>query len=106
MMQKTRNSGFTLIEVLAAVVILGLSYVAILQNFSVSIKNISRIDKARTEALNTSLAFEELLWPSEEDEEAANEDYPVFLEGRIFQLVIVTSEDGGMSTLKLEKIGN
>jgi prepilin-type N-terminal cleavage/methylation domain-containing protein len=105
-MIKTQDSGFTLIEVLAAVVILGLSYVAILQNFSVSMKNISRIEKSRNESLHATLAFEELLWPSEDDTDTIDGDYPIFLEGRIYELLVVESEDGGMSTLNLKKIGS
>ena len=59
----TQERGFTLIEVLAAVMILGMAYVAILQSFSVSMKNIRRIDAARATTLEKMLAFEHLLRP-------------------------------------------
>ena len=101
----TANKGFTLIEVLAAVVILGMAYVAILQNFSISMLNIDRIENARTDSFEDMLAFEQLLRPPAEDEEEfIPEEYPVFMEGRVYQLLIVTDENENMTTLKLEKI--
>ena len=39
------SSGFTLLEVLLAVTILGMAYLAIMQNFSMSLKNIERIER-------------------------------------------------------------
>ena len=53
--------GFTLLEVVVAVVILGLAYVAILQNFSFSSRNIARLQDSRTATFENSLEFEELL---------------------------------------------
>jgi prepilin-type N-terminal cleavage/methylation domain-containing protein len=98
------NKGFTLIEVLAAVIILGMSYVAILQNFSISMRNINRIEIARTGSFLDMLSFEQLLRPPAEEENFIPEEYPLFMEGRVFQLVIVTDENENMTTLKLEKI--
>ena len=62
--EKNKN-GFTLIEVLAAVIILGLAYVAVLQSFSLSMKNIARIETARANTFAEMLAFEQLLAPPE-----------------------------------------
>jgi len=97
------KKGFTLIEVLAAVIILGLAYVAVLQSFSLSMKNITRIEKARINTLEQMLAFEQLLSPPE-DESDQNTDLPLFLEGSYYQLVVVETEDDGMMSLKLERI--
>ena len=99
----TNKKGFTLIEVLAAVIILGLAYVAVLQSFSLSMKNIARIEKARTNSLEQTLAFEQLLSPPE-DELDQDTDLPLFLEGSFFKLVIVTAEDNDTVSLKLERI--
>jgi prepilin-type N-terminal cleavage/methylation domain-containing protein len=105
MAAQRKNHGFTLIEVLAAVVILGLAYVAVLQNFSMSMRNIVRIEQANNATLRDMLAFEEVVWPSDEETELDTSGLPLFMEGRIFQLVVVTSDDGQMTTLKLEKSG-
>ena len=45
-------------EVLVAVAILGLAYVAVLQNFSVSLGNITRLSEYRDNLLNTTLVLE------------------------------------------------
>ncbi len=105
MQRLATKKGFTLIEVLAAVIILGMAYVAILQNFSISMRNITRIENARTGSFEDMLAFEQLLRPPvEEEEDFLPVDYPVFMEGQVYQLVIVTDEKENMTTLKLEKI--
>jgi prepilin-type N-terminal cleavage/methylation domain-containing protein len=107
--QKTKiknESGFTLLEVVVAMVILGLAYVAVLQNFSLSLKNIARIERSRAKILTEVLEFEALLVPAEEDEQgevAKKSDYPLFLEGTFFDLVEVSSSSGDLITLKLEK---
>ena len=100
----TKERGFTLIEVLAAVMILGMAYVAILQSFSVSMKNIRRIDTARTTTFETVLAFEHLLRPLDDADDAPDKDLPLFLEGSLYRLVLVSDEEDVLTTLKLERI--
>ena len=99
------DKGFTLLEVLVAVVILGLSYVAILQSFSLSLRNISKIETQRANTFEElSNLIQEARFSGDtdtEDTEAAGED---FIEGHKYRLVLVTSESGGMETLRLEKI--
>lgn len=103
-MNTTRtDKGFTLLEVLVAVVILGLSYVAVLQSFSLSLRNITKIEKQRTslfEELST-LIQEAHFSDDTEVREAEGED---FIEGSKYRLVLIRSESGGMETLRLEKI--
>ena len=99
----TNDRGFTLIEVLVAVMILGMAYVAILQSFSVSMKNIRRIDTSRTTTLEKMLAFEHMLRPLDDDNDYA-EDLPLFLEGSFYKLVVVSDEEDDLTTLKLERI--
>lgn len=89
------QKGFTLLEVLVAVVILGLAYVAILQSFSHSSLSIGRLEKKRDSALS---AAQELVSASPS---AAKGE--LFLEGHRFKLFRVTSDDGRLETLRLVK---
>ena len=97
-----RQKGFTLLEVLVATVILGLSYVAILQNFSLSAKNISRLGQKRTDMFMNALLFENSLLADQEDP-TTEPDQTIYLEGLQFRLVLVADEEQGFVTLKLEK---
>ncbi|MEW6219837.1 MAG: type II secretion system protein [Thermodesulfobacteriota bacterium] len=99
-----KAAGFTLLEVLVAVVILGLAYVAILQSFSLALRNIDRLRERRAFYLTELLAFEEELAAREQEETL--EDLPageILTEGQIYNLVLITSEDGTFVTARLEK---
>ncbi len=97
--------GFTVIEVLVAVTILGLAYVAILQNFSVSMKNLVRLESSRNQLMEDQMAFMQKLHPQEEEGETQEiEEGPSFLEGHYFRLVLIKSETGNFETLILEKL--
>lgn len=89
-----RQGGFTLLEVLVAVVILGLAYVAILQSLSLSNTTIARLDRKRGERLATALAFER---------EAPAAKAEIFLRGSKFKVLHCLSEDGQLETLRLVK---
>jgi len=91
---KRSQKGFTLLEVLVAVVILGLAYVAILQSFSHSTLSILRLEKKRGGALAAAQEFAA-------DGHAAKGE--LFLEGHRFKLIRVASDDGRMETLRLVK---
>ena len=94
-----KQKGFTLIEVFAAVIILGLAYVAILQSFSVSLTNIDRLDRSASLLLNDVLEFERLLLPGEDEEEGE-----VFLEGDKYKLILIANEKRDLMSLKLEEL--
>jgi prepilin-type N-terminal cleavage/methylation domain-containing protein len=104
--QAAEQAGFTLLEVLVAVLILGLAYVAVLQNFSISLKNIDKISKTR------QAVFEELLIFSEDNkftggnqlESDEEEEGTLFIEGEKYRLVVVKSNSGELATLKLQTI--
>ncbi|MCK5230650.1 MAG: type II secretion system protein [Desulfobulbaceae bacterium] len=96
-----KQKGFTLIEVFAAVIILGLAYVAILQSFSVSLTNIDRLDRSASLLLNDVLEFERLLHPGEDEEEGEGE---VFIEGDKYKLILIANEKKDLMSLKLEKL--
>lgn len=100
--RRGRQKGFTLFEVLVATVILGLSYVAILQSFSLSAKNISRLGQKRTEMFMNALRFENGLL-ADQEETITGSDQTVYLEGLQFRLVLVADEGQDFVTLKLEK---
>jgi prepilin-type N-terminal cleavage/methylation domain-containing protein len=98
--EKGAESGFTLLEVLVATVILGLAYLAVLQSFSFSLENILRIDNSKHNILSASLELEGLLRVSDL-EEAPPVDGVVYLEGRRHKAVLVSSEDGRLVSVRI-----
>lgn len=101
----TGEKGFTLMEILVAVIILGLAYVAILQNFSTSMRNIVRVEKSRVEVLDDYLALEAEMLPATLEtgrDTATPEEKPAYMEGNKFRLVLVASENKRLISLKLE----
>jgi prepilin-type N-terminal cleavage/methylation domain-containing protein len=99
------TDGFTLLEVLVAVMILGLSYVAVLQSFSLSMQKIQHIETKRIEIFDNLLGFEQEArftgdFDNDEEEET---DFPLFLEGHKYNVVIITDDDTDLMSLKLEK---
>lgn len=98
--EKRHDDGFTLLEVVVAVVILGVAYVAVMQNLSLSTQNIMRIQKSGEGILEQSLQLEGILL----DRDAELGDAEVFSKGERLQLVFVNSGDNQLKTLKLIKI--
>lgn len=91
------NQGFTLIEVLAAMLLLSMAYVAILESFSTSMGRISKLDRhyqRLLEAEKTILAAP-LFFTGSEDSPAGE----IFLEGRRYQLI--RQKKGKVETLIL-----
>ncbi len=102
--KKMNNRGFTLIEVLAAVVILGLAYVAALQSFSLSLKNIHRLEVKRNQIVDSLLAFEEISrFISNSNDEDEKIEGTIFLEGHRYNLLVVTDEASDLTTLIMER---
>ena len=98
------TDGFTLLEVLVAVMILGLSYVAVLQSFSLSMQKIQHLETKRTEILDNLLGFEEeARFTGDFDDDEEETDFPLFLEGHKYRVVIITDDDTDLMSLKLEK---
>ncbi|MFH1021459.1 MAG: type II secretion system protein [Pseudomonadota bacterium] len=92
-----QQQGFTLLEVLVAVLILSLAYVAVLQNFSQSGANIFRLEKGGAAELREILALEQQLRGGD----LAGE---VMVLGQKFVLKKICSKDGQLETVKLEKL--
>jgi prepilin-type N-terminal cleavage/methylation domain-containing protein len=89
-------AGFTLLEVLVAVLILSLAYVAVLQNFSQSNANIFRLEKGRAADLRDALALEQQL-------RSTGNTGEVLVLGQKFVLKKIGSKDGQLETVRLEK---
>ncbi len=100
-MRRPGEYGFTLMEVLVAVTILGLAFMVVMQNFSVSLGNIVRIERAFDQDYSAMLRLERLLIPGLDKDPATG---TVFVRGRRYQLVLVVPEGGRLSTLRLEKL--
>lgn len=97
------QQGFTLLEVLVAVVILGLAYVAILQNLSLAFSNIFRLDKKREAILVEELDFAHGLRAGGQwTDESFSSD--IFMEGHKCRLLKILSKNGELETVKLEKL--
>ncbi|MFO7760093.1 MAG: prepilin-type N-terminal cleavage/methylation domain-containing protein [Desulfobia sp.] len=97
------NKGFTLLEVLIAVIILGLAYVAVLQSFSFSMCNIARIEDEFGADFSEScrfLAEARYEGGAAGDEKRSGQDY---ITGHKYRLIKVTSEDGELITLRLDR---
>ena len=91
-----RQQGFTLLEVLVAVLILSLAYVAVLQNFSQSSSNIFRLEKGRARDMQEAMALEQQLRGTDPGGE-------VMVLGQKFLLKKISSKDGELETVRLEK---
>lgn len=105
---KKNRAGFTLLEVLIAVVVLGLAYVAVLESFSTSLRNISRLRVTRTQTFSSMIQLEELIRETDIDDDikvGKKKSYKrpdnVWVEGNGFVLEKLVSEDTMFTTLKL-----
>lgn len=100
-----REQGFTLIEIIVAVIIMGLAYVVILQSFSLSARNIAKVEGVRNDLLQYSLEFEQQALDkrlSTQEGVEVNED--IFMAGSRYQLLLVSDESEMFMTLRLEKL--
>ncbi len=103
MVQRWGQRGFTLIEILVAVTIMGLAYVAILQNFSMSARSIAAMEEGRTAILANALEFERTLLDLDQAEQEAGNGGDALAEGAIYQLSQVIDQNDDFMTLQLKK---
>ena len=100
-----KEQGFTLIEIVVAVIIMGLAYVVILQSFSMSARNIVKIEELRDNLLQYTLEFEQQSLDTRlNSEEGVSVSEDVFMAGSSYQLVLVSDESQTFMTLRLEKL--
>ena len=91
-----------MLEVLLAVTILGMAYLAIMQNFSVSLQNIDRLDRRGGQLFAAQLAMEKHFLTRDIEEEVTGE---IFAEGSKYLLMLVTDDESGrLATLSLKKL--
>lgn len=98
------DGGFTLLEVLVAVTILAMAYLVVLQNFSLSFRNLERLERVWlrdfTALLDREADFRAIPVKAEEEPLVGE----ILVVGRKYQLVQVTGSDApGQSTLLLER---
>ena len=102
--KKQGAGGFTLLEILVAVTILAMAYLVVLQNFSISFRNLERLERVWqrdfTALLKREVDFRAIPVKAEEEPLVGE----VLVVGQKYQLVLVTSADApGQSTLLLER---
>ena len=99
---KRRSGGFTLLEILVAVAILGMAYLVILENFSISLQNINRLERNGIRLLSAQIEMDFLA--GNMDEEPAGE---IYVEGAgtggYKVLLVASEEDERLVTLVIKK---
>ena len=101
----TSCNGFTILEVVVAVLILSVAYVSILQNFSLSLKNIRKVETKREELLTQALIFDQYLRDAVLEESDIELDGEVYFEGvKGYNLLKVTDESGELMTFLIERL--
>jgi len=97
-----RDEGFTLMEVMVAVTILALAMLAVMQNFSVSMDGIHRLEKVFFDDYGDMLGLERFLVPGLEDRA---EDARVYVRGKRYQVVVISRGEGRKTvTMRLERL--
>ncbi len=112
---RNRQRGFTLLEILVAVTILGLAYLTVIENFSYSLRNIRRLEKVEQRNFTARLEREGELMaiPGSDTTGGPAASSPpasesptgeVYVQGQKFQLVLVRDPDyPALTTLLLER---
>ncbi|MBU0482373.1 MAG: prepilin-type N-terminal cleavage/methylation domain-containing protein [Proteobacteria bacterium] len=96
-------AGFTIMEVLVAVTILGMAYLVILQSFSLSMQNIGRIDRSGSSRFEAMLEMEKHFLDITSDEEGEEAEGEIFVEDDSLKVIQFTDRQGLLFSLKLEK---
>lgn len=93
--------GFTLLEVMTAVLLLGLSYVAVLESFSSSMHRLVKLEQRLESFVRQDMDLTEAIKFSGPALVQEPPDGEIFLEGATHQLTIVTSQGGVLQGLQL-----
>ncbi len=97
------SEGFTLLEVMTAVLLLGLSYVAVLESFSSSMNRLNKIEAKLEFFFNQDAAMTEKVKFTSLATDYEENDSEIFLEGTTYTLFIANSEKGLMQGLHLQQ---
>ena len=97
--KKNSQNGFTLLEVMVAVMLLAIGYVAVLESYSVSLKRLGKDDSKRQQLLSESRALEARVRYQAGFE--LPEEGEISLEGRYYNLERQVSESGSLASLSL-----
>lgn len=101
---KKDAGGFTLLEILVAVTILAMAYLVILQNFSLSFRNLEKLEQVWRRDFTAVLAREPDFRAIPVKAEVLPLVGEILVTGTKYQLVQVTSAEApGQSTLLLER---
>ncbi len=94
-----KQSGFTLIEVMVAVLLLAIGYVAVLESFSTSLRRLAKDGVKRQAFFEQEVDLSRQLRFANANE--AGDDGDIYLEGKIYNLHHRASESGLLKSLKL-----
>ena len=95
--------GFTILEVLVAVMILGMAYLVVLQSFSLSMRNIERIDRNGSSRFEAMLNMEKHFLSANIEEDGEEVEGEVYVEDSSRRVVQFTDENNLLFSLKMEK---
>lgn len=95
-------TGFTLMEVLVAVTILGMAYLVILQSFSLSMRNIDRIDRSGSSKFGAMLEMEKHLLADNMGENGEEVEGELYVEDSSMRVMEFTDGAGLLFSLKME----
>jgi type II secretion system protein I len=99
----SNDNGFTLLEVMIAVLLLSLSYVAVLESFSSSMQRLGKLEKRLEIFMSQDSKMTKDIRFNGPTLEYAPSDGEIFLEGTTYMLTIVASEDGLLQSLQLRQ---
>jgi prepilin-type N-terminal cleavage/methylation domain-containing protein len=102
--KKSGNGGFTLMEILVAVTILAMAYLVLLQNFSLSFRNLEKLERVWRRDFTALLARELDFRTIPTKAEVELPVGEVLVTGLKFQVVLVGSREApGQSTLLIRR---
>ena len=96
-------SGFTLLEVMIAVLLLSLSYVAVLESFSSSMQRLVKLEKRLEFFFSEDSQMTSNVKFNGPTLDVDTLDGEIFQEGATYLLIVVKSEGGLLQSLKLKK---
>jgi type II secretion system protein I len=100
-----RPAGFTLLEILVAVAILGLAYLVVMQNFSHSLRNIERVERSGLRSFAVELSTDQDLMTIPGQSTIEPPGGEIYARGRQFQLVLAdVDKSPDSAVLLLERL--